>query len=111
WERGRALLWDFTCADTFAPSHLPSTSTTAGAAASTAEVAKRRKYAHLEDRFHFVPVAVETTGVFGEDGFHLLEKIGAKLKSVTFEKKAASYLWQRMSMAIQRGNVASILNT
>jgi len=37
WSYGRFLVWDFTCPDTPAPSHLVNTSRVAGAAASMAE--------------------------------------------------------------------------
>ncbi|XP_073967700.1 uncharacterized protein [Choristoneura fumiferana] len=44
WKMGRPLVWDATCIDTLAPSHLPSTANRAGAAADSAECLKRRKY-------------------------------------------------------------------
>ncbi|CAF4946182.1 unnamed protein product [Pieris macdunnoughi] len=44
WKMGRALVWDATCVDTFAPSHLLRTSKKAGAAAEQAEINKRHKY-------------------------------------------------------------------
>ncbi|XP_063386119.1 uncharacterized protein LOC134672146 [Cydia fagiglandana] len=50
WSVGRALIWDATCVDTLAPSHLGSTSLRAGAAAAAAEAAKCRKYIALTDR-------------------------------------------------------------
>ncbi|CAH2250329.1 jg3672 [Pararge aegeria aegeria] len=42
WRLGRSLLWDATCVDTFAASHIQATSSMVGAAASSAEQAKRR---------------------------------------------------------------------
>ena len=44
WSKGRSLLWDFTCPDTLAPSHLTSTCISAGAAALKAERRKEVKY-------------------------------------------------------------------
>ncbi|OXA61805.1 RFX-like transcription factor daf-19 [Folsomia candida] len=111
WARGRSLVWDFTCADTFAPSHLLATSKRPGAAAETAHNAKNRKYAFLLDRFLFVPVAMETTGVWAKEGLHLIEAIGERIATTTGESRAKSFLIQRMSVAIQRGNVAAILGT
>ncbi|KAI5651412.1 hypothetical protein NE865_00656 [Phthorimaea operculella] len=43
WKLGKCLIWDATCVDTLAPTHLPSTCRSAGAAAATAEGLKRRK--------------------------------------------------------------------
>lgn len=41
WEMGRVLVWDATCVDTLAPSHLHGTSVSPGAAADAAERKKR----------------------------------------------------------------------
>jgi len=43
WSKGKASLWDATCVDTFASSHLNISTVTADAAASEAEVKKKRK--------------------------------------------------------------------
>jgi hypothetical protein len=47
WSKGKCLLWDATCADTMASSYINSTSHSAGAAANSRELAKRRKYSGL----------------------------------------------------------------
>src|SRR5271165_202234 len=48
WNRGQYLVWDFTCPDTLAPSHLNQSSLATGSAASAAaESRKRTKYAEL----------------------------------------------------------------
>ena len=64
WKSGRLLVWDATCPDTFAPSYLPSAASGVGAVAAAAEERKKRKYSHLDQCHLFVPVAIETTGVF-----------------------------------------------
>ena len=65
WRSGRILVWDATCPDTFAPSHRDLATRGAGAVADQAEERKKAKYAELATTHHFVPLAVETTGVFG----------------------------------------------
>ena len=65
WKLGRPLVWDATCVDTLAPSHLPTTSLRPGAAAASAESLKRRKYADLSETYMFVPFSVETLGPWG----------------------------------------------
>ena len=47
WKSGRLLVWNATCPDTFAPSHLPSATREAGAVAAQAERSKQEKYAAL----------------------------------------------------------------
>lgn len=111
WARGRSLLWDFTCSDTFANSYVNKTARELGWSARQAEQFKIKKYSHLREQFTFIPIAVETSGVFGKLGLKLLKEIGSKITEITKEKRATSYLFQRMGIAIQRGNVASILGT
>ncbi|XP_052757454.1 uncharacterized protein LOC128202180 [Galleria mellonella] len=50
WRMGRPLVWDFTCVDTVAPSHLQNTSKRAGAAATHQESIKRRLHAEETNR-------------------------------------------------------------
>ena len=52
WSKGKALLWDATCVDTYAASHLSLSSVSAGAAASEAEVKKQNKYRSLSNGFN-----------------------------------------------------------
>ncbi len=111
WARGKHLVWDFTCVDTFAPSYLSSRSTRPGAAAEAAQERKYKRYDFLRNRYFFVPVAMETTGVWGREGLRLMEAIGERVAVSTGEGRAKSYLIQRMSIAVQRGNVAAILGT
>ena len=67
WKGGRVLGWDVTCADTLAPSHRQLASREAGMVAASAEQCKKNKYAHLEATHHFIPIAIETHGVVGEE--------------------------------------------
>ena len=57
WSHGRHLVWDYTCPDTLAPSHLQATSIEAGSAAKTAEVRKVAKYKTLAVYYTFVPIS------------------------------------------------------
>jgi len=65
WSGGRYLVWDFTCPDTLAPSHLRSSAQVAGSVAADAEARKVSKYAALvsSGEYIFSPVAIETLGV------------------------------------------------
>jgi hypothetical protein len=111
WKQGRSLLWDFTCPDTLALSHLSSTSISAGAAALKAERAKELKYNELSSTFIFQPIAVETLGSWSTSGLRFIKGLGEKVSVQTGEKKATSYLLQSISIAIQRGNAVSIMAT
>jgi hypothetical protein len=111
WSKGRCLAWDATCPDTFAPSHIQSSSVSAGAVAAISEAKKCAKYAGLPADTDFCPVAVETTGVWGEEGLALVKELGRRIALCSFEPRSTLFLRQRISLAIQRGNAYCILAT
>jgi hypothetical protein len=82
-----------------------------GGAAKIAEEKKYRRYNFLRNRLNFVPLALETSRVWGKDDFQLIEKIGSRITEVIGEKRATSFLFQRLSICFKRGNAASILGT
>ena len=101
-------MWDATCPDTLAPSNLASATSDAGAVAAAAEERKKRKYAHLDQCHMFVPVAIETTSVFGPETLAFLRELGRCLQQVSADE---GYLIQRLSVAVQRGNSAAVLGS
>ena len=111
WSKGKCLTWDATCCDTLAASHLPSTSKTSGAAAHSAQLSKHRKYSQLPDAYILCPFAVETLGPFGQDAIALVDELGRRIHRSTGEPRSRSFLVQRLSIAIQRGNSAAVLGT
>ena len=104
-------MWDATCPDTFAPSYSALATIEAGAVAAKAEAGKCQIYSHLDPNHLFEPVAIETSGAFGPSTRVFLEELGGRLKRVMGEAKGRSYLYQRLPMAVQRGNAASIMGT
>ena len=111
WRCGKLLVWDATSPDTFAPSYCLSATSEAGAVAAGAETRKRAKYFCLEPIYTFIPVAIESSGVFGPQTLEFLKELGNRLSRVTGEEKSYTYLLQRLSVAVQRGNSASVLGT
>ena len=101
WDSGKCLVWDFTCPDTFAQSHLNKAVSGQGAVASVAEIRKCTKYNHLAaTMYNFVPVVVETLGSFGESANNFIMVLDRKITAVMGEKRAtADFLRQR-----QRGH-------
>lgn len=111
WRRGRCLAWDATCPDTFALCHVAAGSNEAGCAAATAERKKCQKYSDIISGVDFVPVAIETSGVWGKQALELVKEIGRRIAAITFDKRSVSFLRQRLSIAIQRGNAYCVLGT
>ena len=109
WSRGRCSAWDTTCPNTFVESHVQASSTRAGLAAEAAEASNARKYADITTAVDFIPVAIETSGTWGEQGFDLIRKIGRRIAELTYEPRATSFLRQRLSVAVQRGNAVCVM--
>ena len=76
WSRGKCLAWDATTPDTVAPTHLLSTLSQGGAAASHAATIKDHKYAPLSNTHHLVAVAIETFGAWNPEGLGFVKELG-----------------------------------
>ena len=113
WHRGKYLVWDFTCPDTLAPSHLNRSFTAAGSAAVEAEGKKRLKYGQLVNSglYSFVPIAIKTLGAWGPAAQEICGDIGSRIARVTGDLRSTSFLKQRLDIAIQRGNTAAVQGT
>ena len=79
--------------------------------ATQAEERKEAKYSHLNSAHAFTPVAIETSGVFGAKTMRFVQELGQRLERVTGEVRSTNFLIQRLSVAVQRGNSASVLGT
>ena len=111
WSQGRSLVWDVTVVDTVAQSYVKTTRSTAGAAADQAEEFKMQKYRILSDRYHFKPLGFETFGSWGQSAVEIIGQIGRRIGEETGEPRSLSFLRQRISIEIQRGNATSLLGT
>ena len=109
YKHGKALCWDCTCVDTFASTHVNESAVRAGSAANAAETVKRSKYRSLTDRYQFEAVAIETAGTYSEGTKNIVRDIGRRLTEATGDQRETFWFMQRLSLAVQRGNAASIL--
>ena len=108
WRSGRVMVWDATCPDTFAPSHISLATSEAGAVADEAERKKKLKYSSLLATHHFIPIA---SGVFGSEATSFFKELARRIKIETGEPRSFHFLAQRIAVAIQRGNAAAVLGT
>ena len=97
WKQGKPLVWDATCPDTLAPSYRDMASIRTGAVAATAEERKVAKYIAL--------------GAIGPKSLAFIRDLGYRMQQRTGEERALTYLLQRLSVAIQRGNLASAMGS
>ena len=79
--------------------------------AASAEERKRAKYEHLNSSHTFTPVPIETSRVLGPQSETFIKDLGRCLTQVMGEERSTTYLLPRLSVAVQRGNSASVLGT
>ena len=87
------------------------TSQTVGAAAERAAARKHEKYHQLSTTYYFVPLAFETMGPINSEGHVFLSDLGQKLSMVTGDPRETSFLYQRISLTIQRFNAIAFRGT
>jgi len=97
--------------DSTAESHVSNTAVTPGAAAHRAAQSKTDKYTKLVSTHMFCPFAIETAGVWHETAIEVTQEIGRRITVVTEDTRETEFLFQRLSMALQRGNAVSFQNT
>ena len=56
-----------------------------------------------------MPIAVESLGALGATFF--FKKLGQRIPVATGEPRSSQFLFQRLSVAIQRGNAACVVGT
>jgi len=90
------MVWDFTCLDTLATSHLNRSVLFAGNAVNETESRKVMKYRSLLARYNFVPVVVKSRGALGEEASDFFRNHGHRIIPVpdaAAECRCAT--WQR----------------
>jgi len=93
-----------TVATTLADSYVSASAALAGAAAETAATRKSVKYADLPASYLFEPIAFETLGPMNLSALNLLNDLGCKISSVSGDDREGHFLFQRLSVILQRYN-------
>ena len=105
------MAWDVTVPDTYAASHIQATANSAGAAAEIAAVNKTIKYNDLMTTHIFVPIAVETSEAWCNQSAQFIEDLSRRINAKTNYPLVTTYLFQRLSVALQRANAVAFSNT
>ena len=98
-------------ADTYAAYHIQATAISGGAAAEMASDNKMVNYNDRATTHIFVPFAVKTSGAWCSQSAQFVEDLGRKITAVTNEHLETTYLYQRLSVSLKRGNAAAFNNT
>jgi len=97
WQSGRSLYWDVTVTCPLAESYVTGSAREGGAAA---ELAASRK----EEKYLFAPIAVETLGPLNTSACQLIGNLGRKISSSSGDDREGAFLFQRVSVLVQRFN-------
>jgi len=79
----------------------------AGSAAAAASERKSTKYSNLSSSHLFYPVAVETLDILADEVHEFITEIGTRASQCTADRHETTFLYQRISMEIQRINTFS----
>ena len=90
---------------------LHSTSRSAGSAAEAATVRKESKYSTLPIDLIFQPIAMETHGPLNASALNFLSEVGRRLSSVSGDSRETSFLFQHLSILVQRFNSVFIMDS
>ena len=69
-------VWDATCPDTFAPSHITLNKRGRHCGRRSSVERKKQKYSSLMTGHNFVFIAIETSGVFGSEAITFFKELG-----------------------------------
>jgi hypothetical protein len=112
WIKGQPLVWDVTVVDTLADSYVLKSSEVSGFAAEMACKRKHSKYSSIiSSNYVFKGLAFETLGPWCKEAIDFINVIGDRLIAESGDSKSKKFLFERISLAIQRGNAASIRGT
>ena len=75
------------------------------------QLKKLQKYTDIITGVDFVPVAIETSGVWGDQALDLVKEVGKGAASVTHKPQSTSFIRQRILVAVQRGNATCVMGT
>ena len=94
-----------------AASYVDRAATDAGTVADMAATRKTEKYSTLSSAYRFEPIAVENLGVFSSTTLNFISELGRRICVHTRDARQTSYLFQRISIMLQRFNSVLLHDT
>ena len=80
---------------------------TPGGVAELAADRKIDKYSCLPNSYEFQPLAFETLGAINSSGISFLYELGRRIEVTTGDRRETEFLFQRLSVAVQRFNAVA----
>ena len=87
-----------------ADSYIAAAAHKAGSAAEEAAICNSAQYSNIQAHHIFQPVAVESLGPINASGRAFLSKLGRKHADQSGDDREISFIFQRLSVLIQRYN-------
>ena len=109
WANEHCLLWDSTCPDISSRQNRAELGSEI--VANDAESRKSTNFSSLSALYRFIPIAIETLGVPGDEALSFFQDLRQRIAVATAEPRSFQFLMQRLSVAIQRDNAACIIGT
>jgi len=79
----------------------------AASATEAAATSKDDKYIEISWVYLFYPIAFKIMGPINQGGQDFISELGRRISSCTDDKRETSFLFQRLSVAVQRFNAVS----
>jgi len=79
----------------------------AGSATTHGAANKNTKYNQLFNTHVFFPEAIKTGGTWHHQAVELVREIGRRTTSITGDVRESTFLFQQLSVALQRGGMRS----
>lgn len=104
WQTGKILVWDVTVICTLADSYVDLAAQESGMAAGLAARRKKEKYSDLPTAYTFLPIAFENLGTLDSEAADFVSAVGRKISNLSGDRRETSFLFQRLSVILQRYN-------
>ena len=111
WQKGKPLTWDVTVISTLADSYLAAGSRGPGEVAELAASRKEEKYSCLSASYLFQPIALENLGPLNSSAHDFVKELGRRISLVSGDSRETSFLYQRLSVSLQRFNSVLVSET
>jgi hypothetical protein len=111
WQSGKCLTWNVTVVNSVASSYISLSQRQPAGAAEAAAARKTSKYSVLEHSYIFQPVAFETLGPLNACAIDFINSVGRRLRDISNDSREPSFLFQRLSVYVQRLNSVLLQNS